>query len=152
MARGARRALALPPTFWDASALVPLCVNQNNTAAARSFYAMYEVAIWWATPVEIASATARLLRMSLIKSTEWNHAQKIASILADSWSVIEPSNALRTTAERLVRTYDLRAADAFQLAAALEWCKHTPRGQIFLTADDRLLQSALLAGFDGKRV
>jgi predicted nucleic acid-binding protein len=152
MARGTRRALVSPAAFWDASALVPLCVNQTNSAAAKSLYDHYEIVVWWGTSVEIASAVARLLRMSLIKRAEWNHALKIASILANTWFVIEPSVALRTKAEHLVQIYDLRAADAFQLAAALEWCKDTPGGEVFLTADERLLQAALLAGFDANKI
>lgn len=45
-------------------------------------------------------------------------------------------------------SYDLRAADAFQLAAALEWCDGAPQGRTFLTADTRLFQAAILSGFD----
>jgi predicted nucleic acid-binding protein len=131
---------------------VPLCVNQANTALAQSFYNQYDLVVWWGTSVEIASAIARLLRISLIKRAEWTHALRIAAILADTWSVIEPSSALRTRAEQLVQSYDLRAADSFQLAAALAWCKDTPQNLSFMTADDRLLQAALLAGFDAKRI
>ena len=43
---------------------------------------------------------------------------------------------------------DLRAADSFQLAAALEWCEDDPQGRIFLTADRRLREAAWSSGFD----
>ena len=54
----------------------------------------------------------------------------------------------RGRAELLVQRYDLRASDALQLAAALEWCGDVPQGQAFLTFDRRLFQAALLNGFN----
>ena len=53
---------------------------------------------------------------------------------------------------QLVDRYDLRAADSFQLAAALEWCEYAPEGRVFLTTDHRLKEAALLSGFDAKRI
>lgn len=141
-----------PTAFWDTSALVLLCVRQPKSPAARLLYSQYEILVWWATPVEIASAIARLLRMKAITMTDSSSALKIATILAQSWSTIEPSFALRAKAEQLVQTYDLRAGDAFQLAAALEWCGDVPKGRKLLTADTRLFQAALLTGFDALQV
>lgn len=65
---------------------------------------------------------------------------------------MQPTEAVRKTAVEIVQRYDLRAADAFQLAAGLEWCQNSPRERILLTSDDRLLQAALLVGFAAKRV
>jgi predicted nucleic acid-binding protein len=72
--------------------------------------------------------------------------------LADEWSVIQPSNGLRTNAAQLVDRYDLPAADALQLAAALPWCEDIPQGRVFLAADPTLREAAVLSGFDGKRI
>jgi hypothetical protein len=47
--------------------------------------------------------------------------------LADEWSVIQPTNGLHTNAAKLADRYDLRARDALQLAAALEWCERIPQ-------------------------
>jgi len=150
----ARRAgpLARTSAFWDASALVPLCVRQGITPSVASLYENYRVVIWWATPVEIASALARLLRNKEISSSEWAKARQVAVALADEWSVIQPSNALRDHATRLVERYDLKAADAMQLAAALDWCDKVPRGEVFLTADQKLREAAVLSGFDAKSI
>lgn len=148
MAGGTRGSVARPTAFWDASALVPLCVRQGNSSKATGLYGRYEIVVWWATPVEIASAMARLLRMNSIQLGEWKGALKIAATLSDAWSVIEPSLAVRGRAEQLVQRYDLRASDALQLAAALEWCGDVPQGQAFLTFDRRLFEAALLNGFD----
>jgi predicted nucleic acid-binding protein len=74
-------------------------------------------------------------------------------LLVDSpqvWAVIEPLDSVRKTAIQLVELYDIRAADSLQLAAALEWCEGAPTGRVFLTADQRLHNAALLAGFDCK--
>jgi predicted nucleic acid-binding protein len=113
---------------------------------------MHEVTIWWATPVEVASALARLLRMRQIDASEWTKATRLAKRLADSWSVVQPSDGLRTKAIQLVDHYDLRASDSFQLAAALEWCENAPRGRVFLANDQKLREAALLSGFDAKQM
>jgi len=152
MAGRAEKSLMRVLAFWDASALVPLCVHQSITPRAIALYKSYEAVVWWATPVEIASALARLVRMRRLDSSQWTKARKLANDLADVWSVIQPSDALRAKATQLVDRYDLRAADSLQLAAALEWCEDAPQGQAFLTADHRLREAAMLSGFDAKRI
>ena len=67
-----------------------------------------------------------------------------------SGTVVPWSDALRTRSIQLVERYDLRAADAFQLAPALEWCEDAPQGRIFLTTDRKLREAALLGGFDAQ--
>jgi len=138
------------PAFWDTSALVPLCARQGITPRAISLYKLHDAVVWWATPVEIASALARLVRMKQLDSSDWTKARKLAKRLADAWSVIQPSDALRAKSIQIVDRYDLRAADSFQLAAALEWCEDAPQGRVFLTTDQKLREAALLSGFDAK--
>ena len=138
--------------FWDASALVPLCVRQSITPRVVSLYKGYEAVVWWATPVEIASALARLARMKQLDTNDWARSRRLAEDLAEAWSVIQPSDALRAKAYQLVDRHDLRAADALQLAAALGWCEDVPQGRVFLTADEKLREAAVLSGFDGKRI
>lgn len=140
------------PAFWDTSALVPLCVRQGLTSRALALYRIHDVVVWWATPVEIAGALARLVRLKQLHPSEWAKARKLSKRLADSWSVIQPSDALRAKAAQLVERYDLRSADPFQLAAALEWCEDVPQGRIFLTADQKLREAVLLSGFDGQKM
>ena len=152
MAGRTREPVMRVSAFWDTSALVPLCVRQGITPRALALYKSYEVVVWWAIPVEIASALACLLRMRQIDSGDWAKACKLAKSLADSWSVIQPSHALRAQAARLVDRYDLRAADCLQLAAALEWCEGVSQGRVFLTADQRLRAAARLNGFDAEQM
>jgi predicted nucleic acid-binding protein len=66
---------------------------------------------------------------------------------ANLWQVISPSAKLARDARALLEVYPLRAADALQLAAALEWCEGRPKGKVFLTFDQRLREAAGLAGF-----
>jgi predicted nucleic acid-binding protein len=122
------------------------------TLRAIALYKTYDAVVWWATPVEIASALARLMRMKQLDPADWAKARKLTKNLADSWSVIQPSDALRMTSIQLVDRYDLRAADSFQLAAALEWCEYTPQSRVFLTADQKLRDAALLSGFDARQL
>jgi uncharacterized protein len=140
------------PAFWDSSALVPLCVRQGMTPRAIALYKLHDAVVWWATPVEIASALARLVRMTQLDPSDWTRARKLAKRLAESWSMIQPSDALRAKSEQLVDRYDLRAADSFQLAAALEWCEDAPHGRVFLTADRRLREAARSSGFEAKQM
>jgi predicted nucleic acid-binding protein len=140
------------PAFWDTSALVPLCIRQDITPGMIAVYRSYDVVIWWAAPVEIASALARLTRMKQINSSEWAKAKQLAQTLSDSWGTIQPSDKLCAKAIQLVERYDLHSADSLQLAAALEWCENMPNGRVFLTADEKLRAAALLAGFDAKHL
>ena len=138
--------------FWDTSALVPLCVRQSTTANAIALYKTHGAVVWWTTPVEIASALARLVRMKRINATDCAKARKLADVLSDSWSVIQPTDVVRAKALRLVDQHDLRAADSLQLAASLEWCEDVPKGRLFLTADERLREAALQVGFEAKQM
>jgi uncharacterized protein len=152
MARRKRKPVMRLSAFWDTSALVPLCVRQSTTPRAVALYKSCDAVVWWTTPVEIASALARLMRMKQLDSGDWTKARKLATVLADAWSVVQPSEAVRAKGIQLVDRYDLRAADALQLAAALEWCEDGPRGRIFLTTDQKLKEAAMLSGFDAKQI
>jgi hypothetical protein len=140
------------PAFWDSSALVPLCVRQSMTPKAVALYKAHDAVVWWSTAVEIASALARLMRMKQINATDCAKARRLVTILADSWSVIQPSDTLRSEAVELVDRYDLRAADSLQLAAALAWCEGAPQGRVFLTADEKLGEAAMLSGFEARPI
>ena len=136
--------------FWDTSALVPLCAHQGITPRVVELYLSYGAVVWWTTPVEIASALRRLVRMKQLTSQDWVTSRRLAADLAAAWRVVQPSNSLRAGAAQLVDRYDLKAADALQLAAALEWSEHIPHAKVFIAADQRLREAAVLSGFDAK--
>ena len=103
--------------------------------------------VWWATPVECDSAIARRLREGVLREESLEMARsRLGRILTDVHS-IGPTEDVRARARRLVATHPLRAADAFQLAAALVWCEEHPAGETFFCLDDRLREAARLEGF-----
>lgn len=151
MARGTKP-INRPLAFWDASALVPLCVHQSITNQAIALYKVYRAVVWWGTAVEIASALARMVRMKQLSADDWVKSRRLAVALAEEWLVIQPSDALRARATQLVDRYDLRAGDSLQLAAALEWSGNGSHGRVFLTGDRKLREAAILSAFDGKNL
>ena len=133
--------------FWDASALVPLCVTQRATPMVEALSAQYRVAVWWSTPVEMRGAFARLLRMGQMAPTGQVQALVTLDRMRSVWREVDPSEQLREQAERLVDRFPLKAADAQQLAAALTWCIGRPRGRLFISGDGQLLDAARQLGF-----
>jgi hypothetical protein len=135
------------PSFWDTSALVPICVQQAPSKKVRQFLQSSLPVVWWGTPVEIHSAIARMYRDRVIDAAEKDGAAARAAIIAQNWKEILPADPLRELARDLLDSYPLRAADSLQLAAALTWCRKHPRGKTFVCGDQRLLQAASSAGF-----
>jgi len=58
-----------------------------------------------------------------------------------------PSESLRQRSERLLSVHALRAADAFQLAAALLWARGDTARHALVTLDERLRDAAGREGF-----
>lgn len=137
----------MEPAFWDSSSLVPLCVKQRATSVVQALSQRYSMIVWWAAPIEIRSASARLLRMGQLSSSEHVVAQVRLDELRSEWSEVPPDEALREQAERLVDRFPLKAADAQQLAAAITWCLNRPKGRVFISGDTQLLDAARQLGF-----
>jgi hypothetical protein len=139
--------MSLPVAFWDSSALIPLCAQQLQTDRATALFATFGIAVWWATPVEILSGLTRLVRMGEITQDELIAGKQLTQIIAETWISIKPDAKIVEQACSLLEHHPLRAADALQLAAALEWCEGKPKGKVFLTFDQRLGEAAAQAGF-----
>jgi len=135
------------PAFWDASALVPLCVHEITSRRAQSHLRQFSPVVWWASRVAVHSAVARLHRLRKLKGPEKAGALSRLEVLSRGWREILPSDSLRDLATRLLDTYELRAADSLQLAAALVWCHERPERRMFISADQRLSKTAAGAGF-----
>lgn len=133
--------------FWDASALVPLCVRQRSTSTVQALSAQYQKAVWWSTPVEMRGAFARLVRMGQLSPNEHVQAQIRLDSIRSDWREINPSETLREQAERLVDRFPLKAADAQKLAAALTWCIGRTKGRVIISGDSQLLDAARQLGF-----
>ena len=133
--------------FWDASALVPLCVNEASSRQAQSFLRRFAPVVWWGSPVEVASAIFRLRRAGELSDAGAQGALARLHLLSQGWREILPNHQLRDTAIRSLETHSLRAADSLQLAASLVWCDHRPSHRHFICADQRLTLAAKSAGF-----
>ena len=135
--------------FWDTSAVVPLIVGQAASPQAdRWFTADGAVALWTLTPVEVVSAIRRLRREGALGDREVRSAEVRTDELVRASHVVVDVEAVKTGARRLLRIHPLRAADALQLAAALEWAAGDPTGRILHTLDARLARAAQVEGFD----
>lgn len=134
--------------FWDSSGIVPLLVTEATSLDLTALYAEDSaITVWWGTPVECASAIARRRRTGDLTDEAAHTAVERLRILADRWTEVSPSARLRFEASRLVAAYDLRAADALQLAAALAAAAGEPGSLPFVCLDRRLRAAAELEGF-----
>ncbi len=133
--------------FWDASALVPLCVKQQPISGiARGLLTEDPgIAVWWGSPVECWAAFARLRRERLLEGGEEEAALSRLRLLQEAWAEIQPSEEVRVHAARLLRLHPLRSLDVLQLAAALVWAGSPPSGEM-VVFDRRLQEAARLEG------
>lgn len=134
--------------FWDSSAILPLLVEETSTPSALDYYGNNPgIVAWWGTPVECASALARLERETRLNSAEVTQALGQLATLQAAWHEVQPLDGVRQIAQRLLRLHPLRAADSLQLAAALLVCEHRPQGWQFVCLDTRLSLAAEREGF-----
>jgi hypothetical protein len=132
--------------YWDASALVPLCVAEPTTAALRRL-AGDGIVTWSLSAVEIASAIERRAREGRLTDDARVAARAALSEMAAAWTEIAALGPVSERAMRLVATHPLRAADAMQLGAALVAVSDRPTGHEFVCADARLRDAAGREGF-----
>jgi hypothetical protein len=104
--------------------------------------------VWWATAAEIHSGIARLMRKGKLDGQDEEAIRSRLTLMRRSWREMLPSDGVRDLAERLVYRHPLRTAEAFQLAAALCWCRERPRGRAFVCFDARLAEAAEQQGFE----
>ena len=134
--------------YWDSSAIIPICVKEKTSEAMKRLMKDDEnIVVWWATRIECLSALSRRQREGALRSGDEAKARAVLSALAATWSEIQPSEAVRLRAERLLSIHPLRAADALQLASALIWAQETPGGLGFVCLDQNLREGALKEGF-----
>lgn len=133
--------------FWDASALVPLCVHEPTSRQAQSYLRKFMPVVWWGSTVEVHSAIMRLRSSGRLKGQEIQKAISRLDVFNRGWTEILPLDQVRDLALRMPDLYNLRAADSFQLAAALTWCQQRPARRIFICSDRRLSDAARAAGF-----
>ena len=121
--------------FWDTSAILPLIVTQPASGVVGGLLREDDaLAVWWGTWVEGAVTIGRLGRGGKLD--------------AEDWREVEPTGEVRLLAALLSQWYPLKAADAFQLAAAIVWHESGANGDDFVCLDARLRRAATDEGFD----
>lgn len=134
--------------FWDTSAVVPLCVQEPNSATAREILTGdTAMVVWWGTRTECISALARRRREGVLTQADERAARQVMNVLAQAWMEIQPSETLRNLAERLLAVHTLKTADALQLAAAILSCRQVTAGQGLVAFDQRLRAAGYREGF-----
>jgi predicted nucleic acid-binding protein len=132
--------------YWDASALVPLCVSEASTGTVRPLVAG-GIVTWSVSLVEVAAAIERRSREGALAEVEATSARTALGDLAAAWTEIEALLPVRERALRAVTLHALRTADAMQLGAALLAVGDRPRGHEFVCLDGRLREAARREGF-----
>ena len=134
--------------FWDASAIVPLLVQEQLSPRADTLLAEDRAIVtWWGTMVECSSALARQHRDHGLDLGGLQSATARLRRLALSWIEVPAVQPVREQALRLLRIRALRAGDAVQLAAALVTAEFRPDTLEFVTFDTRQATAAELEGF-----
>jgi predicted nucleic acid-binding protein len=134
--------------FWDASAIVPLLVAEPSSQALLDLLGQDPVmVVWWGAPVECTSALARRERDGDLTVADATTSLERLRALAAGWHEVLPVDAVRGTAQRLLRVHPLRCADSLQLAAAIIAAEHEPATLEFVSLDERLNDAASREGF-----
>lgn len=133
--------------FWDSSAIVPLLVSEYATEAVLDAYqADPGLVVWWGTEIECVSALSRRERMAGSGEGASAALERLDELRGE-WVEIEPTESIRRTARRVLRTHPLTAAEAFQLAAALAATGDDPAAMNVVMLDERLGDAARREGF-----
>ena len=133
--------------FWDTSAIVPLCCFQPASQTTSQLRRKYKIVAWWGTSIEGKSALNRLLKENVISQKAFTESVKRLETQQKTWREILATDKVRSIAENLIETQDLRTLDAMQLASALVWCFEKPKGKHFICLDNKLSKSASDLGF-----
>lgn len=135
----------MPRYFVDSSALAKRYLDEPGT---RSVIQIVEqrgpVSVSAITEVEIVSAGVRRNKAGELGG-ELLHAMVtlLARDFRERFEVLPPSNRILTTAVELVQTHALRAADAIQLATALQCASElSDRAEWVLVSSDGELNDA----------
>ena len=135
-------------SFWDSSAIAPLCFNESRSQLARlTWRGFAEHYVWSEAVVEVESSLARLTREGILTIALRPKAEKRLKFIENEWKIVEPNQRLIDLARTFPLQYGLKAMDSLQLAAALVWCKEFTKNKNFVSADRKLLEAAEAVGF-----
>lgn len=135
--------------FWDSSAVLPLIIREETSATVADLLGEDgDMAVWWGSWAETSVAISRLRREGVLGEETEEEARSRLDLLTGTWRETRPTDGLRLLAVLLSRSHPLKAADCFQLAAALRWCEGDTNGKGLVCFDERLRRAASDEGFD----
>ncbi len=135
-------------SFWDTSAIVPTLVFQTSSKSASALLRKHKkLVLAWITRIEIYSAICRLARQGILDNKNYTIAVDRFTRIEKNRIEVFPTETLRALSIDLLQQYELRAADAMQLASALIWCNEKPSKKTFITFDEQLALAAAQVGF-----
>ena len=115
-----RRTGRIAMIFWDASAVLPLCVQEDPSPLVRDLLLGDPAMVaWWGTPVECCSALACLQREGHLDRQAVSRAVRFLDSLRAGWSEILPSHQVREGALRCISVHGLKAAGLVAIG-----CRH----------------------------
>lgn len=129
--------------FWDSSALVALLVEEANTRQCEEWIrGDPQIVTWWLSRIECASAINRLCREGNLHESDVRLALKNLQVLSSTFLEVQPIEAVRLSAFRLLRVHPLHVAAALQLAAAILAAGDDRSKLDFVSYDARLTAAA----------
>ncbi len=135
--------------FWDASAILPLCVEEHASEEMKSYLIKDPfIIVWWGTLIECYSAFSRLQRDGILSHEELQGIKKLLYELASSWNEIIPVQEVKDQAIRLISVHPIKAADSLQLAAAHIWAGKKPKDNTVVCLDKTLHTAMQKEGFN----
>lgn len=134
--------------FWDASAILPLFIEEASSELVRSWLAEDgSIALWALTRLEVVSAIERRVREGHLNARQRNLALDTCGKLIEAAHEVSDVLAVRSRALPLLGRYSLRAADAAQLGVALLLAESDVSSLTFVALDRRLAEAARREGF-----
>lgn len=136
--------------FIDSSALAKAFLQEAGTASVLSLLEGTEdkARLYSAlTPLEVLSAVRRKQTANEISASEAALALSALSEEMQRTEQMPLTQSLINIAEEVVDHFDLRAGDALQLGAAIQYSElHTAGNLVLVACDDRLLAAAVAVG------
>lgn len=134
--------------FWDASAIIPLFIQEAGSELVRAWLAEDgSIAVWALTRLEVVSAIERRAREGHLNGRQRATALDTCEKLIQAAHEVSDVLAVRSRALPLLGRYPLRSADAAQLGVALLLAESDVSSVPFVTLDLRLAEAARREGF-----
>ena len=135
-------------TFFDSSAFAKRYVEERGSQVVDSLcQEAMEVALSVLCVPEIISALNRRVREGLLTGREYAQAKQYLSHDIRDAVIVNLVPQVVSTCTKILEASPVRAADALQIACALEW-----ETELFVSADKRQISAAKKSGLHTKLV